>query len=58
MEPRRAVVQLRRPGRDDRDDAHEATAASEVELGGRMNADANTFGDGSGHGGDLREEVI
>jgi len=40
------------------DDGGKATAAGAVELGGFMNADANPVGDGSGHGGVLREEVV
>ena len=59
LEPRSDVVQLHRPGRDDRDDdVGKATATGVVEFGSLVNADANPVDDCTGHGGVLREEVI
>ena len=59
LELRCDVVQLHRSGIDNPgDDSGEAAAAGEVELGGFMKADANPVGDGSRHGGVLREAVV
>ena len=59
LELRGYVVQLHRPGIDNPgDDSGEAATAGEVEFGGFMKADANPVGDGSRHGGVLREEVL